>query len=87
MEKNSLTADAVRVIPTEEDIREGESIWTNALILQFVGKIVSYSAFLKVLKILWRNFGEFTVSPIGSNLFVVQVVNLDVRDQIIEGGP
>lgn len=55
--------------------------------VQFVGQISNFSTFQRMLKIQWRKFGDFSNISAGSNLFVVQTASVDVRDQILEGGP
>lgn len=61
--------------------------WSSALVVQFVGRISSFSTFQRMLKLQWSKYGEFSIITAGSNLFVVKVPSVVIRDQILEGGP
>lgn len=53
--------------------------------VQFVEQISNFITFQR-LKLQWSKFGDFSIVTAGSNLFVIWVPSLPIRDQILEGG-
>ena len=75
------------VTPPSGVFEEGELLWKNAVVAQFVGRIPNFSVFQKMVNILWGDDGEIDIRPTGHNLFVLQFPNSQTRDRVIESGP
>ncbi|XVF79070.1 hypothetical protein PTKIN_Ptkin14bG0189800 [Pterospermum kingtungense] len=81
------SGDVLQAVPTEEMVVEGEELWNNSLIVQFVGRVPNFSIVQRMIKQLWGRIGEVTIRSAGLNLIVVQLSTVEARDQILEGGP
>ncbi|XVE63418.1 hypothetical protein DITRI_Ditri07aG0019100 [Diplodiscus trichospermus] len=75
------------IAPSKEIYEEGEQYWRNAIVAQFVGKIPNFGAFQKMVNILWGESSEVDVRPAGTNLFIIQFPNSELRDRVLESGP
>ena len=75
------------VAPPTEVINEGEQIWKNAIVVQFVGRIPNFGAFQKMVNMLWGEEGEVDIRPAGHNLFIIQFLSSAMRDRVLESGP
>ena len=75
------------VSPPAEIIEEGELIWKNAVVLQFVGRFPNFGVFQKMINTLWGEDGEVDIRPAGHNLFILQLPNSATRDRVLEAGP
>ena len=75
------------VTPPSGVFEEGELLWKNAVVAQFVGRIPNFSVFQKMVNLLWGEDGEVDSRPAGHNLFVLQFPNSQTRDRVIESGP
>ena len=76
-----------KLIVPSEVIAEGERQWRNAVVVQFIGKIPNFSFFQRMINVLWGKEGDVDLRPVGHNLFVVQLPNLEMRDKVLESGP
>ena len=77
----------VRVSLPAEVFDEGELLWKNAIVAQFVGRIPNFSYFQKMVNLLWGDEGEVDIRPAGHNLFLLQFSNPILRDRVLENGP
>ena len=77
----------VIVSPPDEVCEEGELIWKNAFVEQFMGKIPNFSVFQKMINIIWGEEGEVDIKPTGYNLFIIQFSNSIMRDRVLETSP
>ena len=59
------------VAPPAEVINEGEQLWKNAVVVQFVGRIANFRAFQKMVNMIWGDEGEVDIRPVGHNLFII----------------
>ncbi|XVF79903.1 hypothetical protein PTKIN_Ptkin15bG0028100 [Pterospermum kingtungense] len=50
------------------------------------GEIPNFSAFQKLINLLWRDGEEIDLRPAGKNLFVIQFMDVEKRDRILEKG-
>ena len=66
---------------------EGETIWQNAVVAQFIGRIPNFSLFQKLVKMLWGADGDVSIRPARLNLFIIQLPNAATRDKVLEEGP
>ncbi|XVE90995.1 hypothetical protein DITRI_Ditri20bG0120300 [Diplodiscus trichospermus] len=74
----------VLVSPSKKIFKEGELPWKNTIVVQFIGKIPNFSAFQKMVNILWGEFGEVDIKLAGTNLFIIQFPNVEIRDRVLE---
>ena len=77
----------LRVALPEEVIEEGEMLWKNAVVAQFVGRIPNFSMFQKQVNMFWGQEGEMDIRPAGLNLFIIQFPNCATRERVLENGP
>ena len=77
----------VTVLPPIEVIREGELKWRNVVVAQFVGRIPNFSAFQKLVNVLWGEYGEVELRPAGQNLFIIQFPSVAIKDRVLKAGP
>ncbi|XVE73548.1 hypothetical protein DITRI_Ditri11bG0127300 [Diplodiscus trichospermus] len=75
------------IAPPKEIFEEREHVWRNAIVAQFVGKIPNFSAFQKMVNVLWGESGEVDIRPAGTNLFLIQFPNSETRDRVLESSP
>ncbi|XVE67823.1 hypothetical protein DITRI_Ditri09bG0019400 [Diplodiscus trichospermus] len=75
------------VSPPNEVFEEGELLWRNAVVVQFVRRIPNFSAFQKMVNILWGEDGDVDIRPAGMNLFIILFPNSSTRDKVLESGP
>ena len=75
------------ISPTKDVFEEGENLWQNAVVAQFIGRIPNFSLFQKLVKMLWGADGEVFIRPAGLNLFIIQLPNTATRDKVLEEGP
>ena len=76
-----------RVQIPSEILEEGELKWRNAVVAQFVGRIPNFSAFQKLVNVLWGEHGKVDLRPAGHNLFIIQFPNAITRERVLESGP
>ena len=77
----------LKVNPPLDVLEEGELRWKNAVVAHFVGRIPNFSAFQKMVNMLWGEHGEVDLKPARQNLFVIQFSNEATRDRVLEAGP
>ena len=76
-----------KIVVPQEVVDEGAAQWENSVVAQFIGRAPNFSLFQRLANILWGAEGEFTVKPVGVNLFIVQFPNSIARDHVLESGP
>ena len=77
----------VIVNPPTRIFEEGINCWKNAVVAQFIGRIPNFSLFQRLVNMLWGADGEVDIRPVGSNLFIIQLLNSATRDTVLEAGP
>ncbi|XVE50102.1 hypothetical protein DITRI_Ditri01bG0134500 [Diplodiscus trichospermus] len=70
------------IAPPRAIFEEGEHFWRNAIVAQFIGKIPNFGAFQKMVNILWGEDGNVDIRPVGTNLFIIQFPNAEMRDKL-----
>ncbi|XVE74386.1 hypothetical protein DITRI_Ditri12bG0012800 [Diplodiscus trichospermus] len=75
------------VTPPTKIFAEGEGLWKNVVVAQFIGQTPNFSLFQRLVRVMWNFGGELEISPTGSNLFIIQFTSLDARDRVLEQGP
>ena len=77
----------VVVMPPHEVFAEGEILWKNSVVAQFIGKVPNFSLFQKLINMLWGNEREVVIRSAGPNLFIIQFPNVVARDRVLESDP
>ncbi|XVE88088.1 hypothetical protein DITRI_Ditri19aG0040500 [Diplodiscus trichospermus] len=68
----------------DEIFEDGEELWKNTVVVQFVRQVPNFSSFQRIAKIMWGKESDVKVRPASTNLFLIQFSNENVRDRVIE---
>ncbi|XVE88719.1 hypothetical protein DITRI_Ditri19aG0091600 [Diplodiscus trichospermus] len=66
---------------------DGEKLWKNAVVGQFIGHMPNFSLFQRLVSIMWGSDSTVEVKPTGRNLFIIQFLSAKKRDSVLEKGP
>ncbi|XVE81458.1 hypothetical protein DITRI_Ditri15bG0065600 [Diplodiscus trichospermus] len=76
----------VVVAPSQIFYHDGEELWKNVVVAQFIRQLPNFILFQRLTKIMWGSNEDVEVKPVGVNLFIIQFANKKTRDRVLEKG-
>ena len=79
--------DCLVIKLSDEEKKRIRAPWTQTLILKLMGRKVGYMFLIQRLKNMWKLRGDFSLTDLGNEFYLVKFANTEDRAHVPFGGP